>query len=329
MASWGSIRRVVVASVTLVGGLVLAAPPASAASVQCGDVVTHSIKLKSDLRCAADLDGLIVGANNIKIDLDGHSINVGGDGSRAVGIRNEGFDNVRILNGRITNYDSGAILISEADNNLVKNMDVFGWGYGGGITVVDSTHVRLENNSAESDYRGIYLLRTDDSLLLGNTAWASNPGWGMMITDGNNNRIIGNHFRQSYDGIGLSVEGSGTSITGNFFDNTDVTAAVISGPDNVFSRNTVFSTGFDLYGGVVFDGERGVIADNLFDSNDGDGLRVQGNATVVTSNKAIGNLGWGIWAEEGVIDGGGNSASGNLLGQCHNIMCRAYREPLL
>ena len=330
MASWGSIRRVVVASVTLVGGLVLAAPPASAASVQCGDVVTHSIKLKSDLSCGGDVDGLIVGADNIKIDLDGHSIGAGWRGSgRAVGIRNEGFDNVRILNGRITNYDSGAILISEAENNLVKNMDVFGWGYGGGITVVDSTHVRLENNSAESDYRGIYLLRTDDSLLLGNTAWASNPGWGMMITDGNNNRIIGNHLRQSYDGIGLTVEGSGTSITGNFFDNTSETGAVISGPDNVFSRNTVFSTGFDLYGGVVFDGERGVIADNLFDSNDGDGLRVQGNATVVTSNKAIGNLGWGIWAEEGVIDGGGNSASGNLLGQCHNIMCRAYREPLL
>ena len=329
MASWGSIRRVVVASVTLVGGLVLAAPPASAASVQCGDVVTHSIKLKSDLRCADGVDGLIVGANNIKINLDGHSIHVGGDGSRTVGIRNEGFDNVRILNGIITNNESGAILISEADNNLVKNMDVFGWGYGGGITVVDSTHVRLENNSAESDYRGIYLLRTDDSLLRGNTAWASNPGWGMMITDGNNNRIIGNHLRQSSDGIGLTVEGSGTSITGNFFDNTGVRAAVISGPDNVFSGNIVFSTGFDLYGGVVFDGERGVIADNLFDSNDGDGLRVEGNATVVTSNKAIGNLGWGIWAEEGVIDGGGNSASGNLLGQCHNIVCRAYREPLL
>lgn len=80
MASWGSIRRVVVASVTLVGGLVLAAPPASAASVQCGDVVTHSIKLKSDLGCDGDVDGLIVGADNIKIDLDGHSIGAGWGG---------------------------------------------------------------------------------------------------------------------------------------------------------------------------------------------------------------------------------------------------------
>ncbi len=115
----------------------------------------------------------IVGANNIKIDLDGHSISVGDLGSRTVGIRDEGFDNVRIMNGTITAPDTVAILISEADNNLVKNMDVFGWGYGGGITVVDSTPVRLENNSPESDYRGIYLLRTDDSLLLGNTAWAS------------------------------------------------------------------------------------------------------------------------------------------------------------
>src|SRR3954467_15398164 len=81
---------------------VLAGPPTT---VVCGQVITQSIKVSNDLsNCPAD--GLVVGANNIKIDLGKHVID--GDGVNAPtddGIDNTGgFDNVKIAHGTIQQF---------------------------------------------------------------------------------------------------------------------------------------------------------------------------------------------------------------------------------
>jgi len=49
-------------------------------TVTCGQVITQSIKVANDLTdCPGD--GLVIGANNVKIDLHGHTID--GDGVNA------------------------------------------------------------------------------------------------------------------------------------------------------------------------------------------------------------------------------------------------------
>ena len=54
-----------------------------------------------------------------------------------------------------------------------------------------------------------------------------------------------------------------------------------------------------------------------------DGIDVDAPGTVVRSNTANDNGDLGIEAVDGVIDGGGNRASGNANPlQCFNVVCR-------
>ena len=72
------------------------APPPVPTFVHCGKKVTRSILVRNDLVDCL-FDGLIVDADGITIDLDGHTIDGKGLGA---GVRNAGFDNVTIKNGR-------------------------------------------------------------------------------------------------------------------------------------------------------------------------------------------------------------------------------------
>ena len=81
------------------------APPVATA-VSCGQTITQSIRVTNDLvDCPAN--GLVVGANGITIDLDGHTIDGLGLGA---GIANPSFDSVAIINGVVQEFDVGVQL---------------------------------------------------------------------------------------------------------------------------------------------------------------------------------------------------------------------------
>ena len=86
--------------------------------VHCGMKVNHSILVRNDLVDCL-FDGLIVNANGITIDLDGHTIDGKGLGA---GVRNIGFDNVTIKNGRLVDYDWGVALNTGTRRNVVENL---------------------------------------------------------------------------------------------------------------------------------------------------------------------------------------------------------------
>ena len=86
--------------------------------VHCGMKVNHSILVRNDLVDCL-FDGLIVNANGITIDLDGHTIDGKGLGA---GVRNKGFDNVTIKNGRLGDYDWGVALNTGTRRNVVENI---------------------------------------------------------------------------------------------------------------------------------------------------------------------------------------------------------------
>src|SRR3954463_5610736 len=90
-----------------------AAAAAPAPTLQCGSVVTTSVTLTKDItKCP--VDGLVVGASGITIDLNGHKISgTTGNGSPpagtcSCGVRDDGFGNVTLVNGRIDGFDDGA-----------------------------------------------------------------------------------------------------------------------------------------------------------------------------------------------------------------------------
>src|SRR2546426_11718424 len=78
---------------------------AAAADDLCGATIVANLKLDQDLTCAGD--GLIVGADGIKLNLDGHTITGSGGG---VGVGVTGRTNVSISGGRIKNFEAGVRL---------------------------------------------------------------------------------------------------------------------------------------------------------------------------------------------------------------------------
>lgn len=295
--------------------------PASAEAVECGQVITRSITLQEDLTCATG-DGLVVGAANVQIDLNGHQILVeGSDGNPAVGVRNVGYAKVSIQNGRVMSFDAGpAILITDAVNNRVTDVEAWGW-IEAGLKVVDSSRVQLRGNDLNGDSRGLWMVNTSDSIIRDSKLAASNFGSAAVIS-GARNRLTGNEITNSGDSRGLVMTGHQNTVIDNTIHSNDPHGATITGDGNVVRRNVVSANGTASSPGygLQITGDDGVVDGNRFSANVGDGLRVTGSI-VVRNNVANDNTGWGILASAGVQDGGGNSAVGNLAGQCSNISC--------
>ena len=82
--------------------LACGAGEAFAAPLACGDTITVDTRLEADLiNCPGD--GLVIGADDVTLDLNGHLIDGdgvrGGPGRGDVGIRSEGHPSVTIRRG--------------------------------------------------------------------------------------------------------------------------------------------------------------------------------------------------------------------------------------
>ncbi len=108
------------AAVFLAGGLtVVTGGPSQASVLHCGEVITASTTLASDLLNCPD-NGIVIGADNITVDLNGHVI--AGDGTPVpscpadltcdVGVENTaGHSHVTITGGSIRRFDTGVALL--------------------------------------------------------------------------------------------------------------------------------------------------------------------------------------------------------------------------
>ena len=190
------------AAVAVVAAVGAGSSPAAAAPVACGSVVTSNLTLRADLvGCSGD--GLVVGANGIRIDLNGHEVS-GLKAPGSVGIRNVGHNGVRIESskpfGTISEFDVGisvtgasrttvskvltratrlGIRLERADRALVVQSDV---GFAelvpscdpatapAAIVLVDTASATLRDNYAQLSGYGILLLRSGHNVLRGNGA---------------------------------------------------------------------------------------------------------------------------------------------------------------
>jgi Right handed beta helix region len=85
-------------------------------------------------------------------------------------------------------------------------------------------------------------------------------------------------------------------------------------------RNRVVGNG---RGGILVGGPNTKLIANRAVRNDGDGIHVESRTATLARNRAVRNADLGIDAVRGVIDGGGNKASGNGdPRQCTNVACR-------
>src|SRR4051812_37209302 len=128
----------------LAGGFLTPAAEAAANRVSCGAVVTASTTLRGDLvNCPGS--GLVIGADNITVDLAGHTVD--GLGSLApfgsTGIDDSGgYDGVIVKNGTVREFQDGVVLVGTT-GGVVRGLRVSNNGSHGllvdGFAAADST----------------------------------------------------------------------------------------------------------------------------------------------------------------------------------------------
>ena len=139
------------------------APVEAAESLSCGDTVTDDVKLECDLECG-DGPGLIVGADDVTIDLNGFTIS--STTGVGVGIDIDGYEKVKIKGGAIEGFAEG-IHAENADKLKIENMDIIGASgpaaSTGAIHVIDSNHVDIKKCFVQvtTVFLGAHAIRLD------------------------------------------------------------------------------------------------------------------------------------------------------------------------
>jgi parallel beta-helix repeat protein len=217
---------------------------------------------------------------------------------------------------------------------------------GDGIGLFASDHVRIVNNKIRRNAGpGIHLDDSNQNLIKGNRFSRNGPailmagdrneirrnrisrGGGILAGPASHNEIARNRVSRATESIRVE-KGRSNLVTRNVVVRArgpgirlGIQKPSVGGANNVVSRNQVKRSGDD--GFLVNEKDnRSLLKGNVAIGAADDGFDVRSHSAKLTGNRALRNRDLGIAARRGVIDGGGNSASGNGdLRQCTNIVC--------
>lgn len=259
-------------------------------SAGCDQVITSNTKLTADIGPCADTDGLIVGADNVTLDLNGHSI-LGAETDASLnalegcpcddvaGVRLPDRVGVTLENGSISGFAAG-IFINSGGNNTIQKMNINNNAGPNGSTADFSDGIFIQHSAANHvlsntlnanglyDQIGVFGLDADFNVIQGNT-----------LTNGTGRGIDMAAFLELFDPRrGNALHGNrilGNTITGS--DGTGISTQ--SNVDGQIIGNDIEKNGLDTSNG---------------DTDVGIGVSVDENATptaqeLIENNKVIGN----------------------------------------
>jgi large repetitive protein len=319
--------RPVLAAATFLLAVAPGAQAAKAVHVSCGEIITTDTKLANDLtNCPRH--GIVIGADNITLDLNGHTIDGDGvlfepcpaDEPCDVGIANsgirdgrpfngEGYDGVTIKNGSVREFAEVGIYVTHTSDIRVRAMTTSTSVYeSDGVHLRDCTHCRIENSSASAYSVGFVVERSHDVEVDHNELYDNEfAGLGILLSE--DVRIRGNAVRDTADGEGIIVfEGSHQVLIEHNSVSGNGGGVGIQGSDHIrVTRNSLHDNRF--VGAYVFGSD-----DNLIDQNsivgNGDGEEggihllpdeqgASSDGNVISKNELIGNDGDGILVDAG------------------------------
>ena len=345
----------------------------------CGAIVTANLVLTSDMTCAQD--ALIVGADNVTIDLGGHTI-LGVSSAATVGVMDplvspqETVHSFALKHGTIAGFGTGVSAVA-FDNNtdhatingvhLIDHVGVQLGGVSGNIITNDtfeppsgdtlatgietgqrngSGFDRFSNNTFKSLSTAIDLFQwgnmtIDHNTFTGNrVALSTEKATGVTFAS---NDIEGGWVGDSY-GVFLGDASDDITVTGNTIENMLIGVDMIGsgfGVDAIAVSNNIVS-GNGASGIVLIGNNSGTVtiqgntaSGNGFNPGDAtnspigtaaliDGIyiNVTPGSTTLRANHSNNNAGHGIQVSGTVVDGGGNTASGNVGSpQCVGVAC--------
>jgi parallel beta-helix repeat protein len=286
-------------TLSVLAALALFSAPAQAkppVTVHCDQTLTQSVKLANDLSNCPN-NGLVVGADNVTVDLNGHTID--GDGQQVTecpfpgpacdaGVQNTGgYKGVTIEGGKLREFSYGVYVFGGASRNRVRHISSTHNLFGGIVIGGGITDSQIERNSTNDNGRGIALCCFSHNVRIERNSVSGN-GDGIVVSDSDNNRIANNSVSDNKK-AGEGSEGDGIGIEGIFTEGSN---------DNEVSHNKVHGN-----------------ADNI--GLGGDRNRATANEVTDAVGCGEGCGGFGI-----IVPGGG----GNLV--ANNRVARALNDTI-
>jgi parallel beta-helix repeat protein len=279
------------------------AAPAWAGHVSCGQTITTDTTLDADLTCPED--GVVVGAEGVKIDLGGHTVTGDGTGPTTggdddAGIRNPGWPGAEITNGRITGFEDG-VFLRESHRNHVHALTVVANGFG--ISANTSAENRIDHNIVLENQRPAINLRfgSFENTVEHNAVSALNvsprPFWGIFVFGAHDNRVADNSVTGFSDGIALEGDSARNVVEHNVSEQNG--AGITLGLNEKDSRVTGNLTRRNAIGIRVEESRRNRIDQNEVHDND-------------TAGIALDRFGFGGSSTDNVIEQ--NQVSGSPTG---------------
>ena len=265
-------------------------------------MLRQSTLVANDLRdCPGE--GLVVGAPNIVVDLNGHTIHPpalfvdpGEEDGLIAGVRNSGHTNVVIRNGTVKGWGYGVLLTGGTTRNVVEDMTLDA-NLLGGIELNDADDGRNGNTIRDN-----YLTNNGEAAI--------------SLINGSENSVFRNNKLEGNGGVGFQlIEADGHLFEGNEMSGVPLNPAVDSdaganletSSDNVFRDNRFTDFG-DAGFVVTLASHRNLVEGNTMIRNGDAGVYIQDS----DDNRVIGNIAH-LSSDGGVVvtQGNGTVVRGN------------------
>ncbi|TDR20389.1 NosD domain-containing protein [Marinicella litoralis] len=148
-------------------------------ALSCGDIITTNTVMTADLHCTSGYYALEIQANNVTLDMNGHTLSGTND---LVGISVYSQDKVTIRGGgAITGFWVG---INASSSDVLEVDDITFYDSGNGVIISSGSHALIKNND--------FIKMSAEGVRIANHV----PG---LVA--NNNSVINNEFYQNFVGI--------------------------------------------------------------------------------------------------------------------------------
>ena len=223
---------------------------ARAISIDCGETITSDTKLDSDLVNCPN-NGIVIGADNVTLDLNGHVID--GDGTEFtscppdelcdIGVVDFDHRGVTIEGGTVRDFSLGVLVVGARDNrvtNLVISNNLFS-----GLIVADSSRSEVDRvtataNGLTTDQAGIGVFDSR-ALTIAKNAVFENGDIGLFIVGLDDGRIEKNSVSRNPE-AGIILDGSGNELSHNRVSQGQ-DGVIVTGDANTIARNSLSGTG--------------------------------------------------------------------------------------
>jgi large repetitive protein len=210
----------------------------------------------------------------------------------------------------------GVQLVDGSDGNRIVDSVVA--GQESAIVIESSVGNRVARSRVQGRFEAILALDADRSVISDNTLNESSVLTCAICMVSSDESVI----RRNEAGDDLSISGDRNRVEHNDVSAPFVGISVSQGDANLVRKNNV-TGGCDDGIAVASAATNTLVAGNVVRDACDDGIDVEAAGTVIRANAANDNGDLGIEAVAGVIDGGGNRASGNGNPlQCLNVVCR-------